>query len=141
MRLSYTQVRKILRAHEDGVAAATSIDALSSIWYYLHYVAYIFNTYRIFIYKQLYSDFKDFCAEVRIPASTLMASFAAQTVRDRRVPFTIGETSRSSRATATMQKALATLHANAMERTGETSEAQIIEDVDDAVEAVRAAKR
>lgn len=91
--------------------------------------------------EQLYSDFKDFCAEVRIPASTLMASFAAQTVRDRRVPFTIGETSRSSRATATMQKALATLHANAMERTGETSEAQIIEDVDDAVEAVRAAKR
>ena len=91
--------------------------------------------------EQLYSDFKDFCAEMRIPASTLMASFAAQTVRERRIPFVIGETSRSSWATATMQKALATLRANATERTGETSEAQIIEDVDDAVEAVRAAMR
>ncbi len=39
--------------------------------------------------EELHADFKAFCESVHIPASTLMAAFAAQTVRLGRVPFDI----------------------------------------------------
>lgn len=39
--------------------------------------------------EELHADFKAFCESVHIPASTLMAAFAAQTVRLGRVPFEI----------------------------------------------------
>lgn len=39
--------------------------------------------------EELHADFMAFCENVHIPASTLMAAFAAQTVRLGRVPFDI----------------------------------------------------
>lgn len=81
------------------------------------------KTISIRIDEELYADFADFAADVHIPVSALVASFAAVTVRDRRLPFEI--TADPFYASANQERIA---RAIARLETGEGTEHDLLED-------------
>ena len=81
----------------------------------------------------LYAQFRAFCEETCLPVSALMSSFAAQTVREWRVPFVIGTPVEARDAQARMQRSLERVRSASRAAGAEASEQDIAALVDEAL--------
>ena len=103
------------------------------------------KTLNVRLDDELYNELKAFCAEIRIPASTLMASYAAQAVRDRQVTLSAPAPAQASTTGAVRARAQQALEDMWMKSGGAfpegLDESQLIADIDEGVRAVRGRAR